>query len=108
MAFLLLLTFSDTGLDVRGQQPLIQSTPTLPQSGYERVADHPLSKTRSMSVIGIFHQPSWPERYERGVYTVLSPAVFSSHFRRSTPLMSSQTVNSNAPGTMNAGSQLAL
>jgi hypothetical protein len=26
-----------------------------------------------MSEIGIFRQPSWRERYERGVYTVLSP-----------------------------------
>ena len=62
----------------------------------------------SMSDMAMYHQSSWPERYEWGVYTMLSPAVFSPHFRRSMPLMSSQTVNSNAPGTMNAGSQLAL
>jgi hypothetical protein len=28
---------------------------------------------RTVSVIGIFRQPSWREGYERGVYTVLSP-----------------------------------
>jgi len=27
-----------------------------------------------MSDMAIFHQPSWRERYERGVYTVLSPS----------------------------------